>query len=166
MNGSASLTGCLIAGNVAWGGSGGAGIDGGPAYGGGISVGTNARFPFADASTITVADCQILGNSAVGGDCGRGAAGGAAYGGGLMVVGSIPTNNGSSGGSTATLDHTRVFGNIAFGGDGTTRGGGFGGGVDIALGAIVTTKDRTVLFGNLATTSGDNLDNKGTLTTS
>ena len=42
-------------------------------------------------------------------------------GGGLMVVGSVPTDNGPAGGSSATLDDTTILGNFAIGGHGATE---------------------------------------------
>ena len=85
------MTDCIIVGNIARGGSGGTGIAGGDASGGGISVGTNAYFGFVDVSVAVVSDSLIMGNIA---SRRRGRLRGRwrqRLGGGLMVVGSVPT---------------------------------------------------------------------------
>jgi hypothetical protein len=83
-----------------------------------------------------------------------------------MVVGSVPAGGGPAGGSSATLDHATVLGNFAIGGAGAARGHGYGGGVYVAMGALVTAKDKTAIFANVASTAGNNVFNDGTSTSS
>jgi hypothetical protein len=117
IGGSLTATGCLIAGNRAIGGAGGA------AYGGGLGM---------IAGHLTATGCAVIGNAAVGGAGGTGAAGGDAIGGGFDV----------SAGSTATLGGCVFLGNAAIGGDG---GAGAAGGRGI--GGAIAVGDEVLLYG-------------------
>jgi hypothetical protein len=112
------LSGCTLTGNVAQGGAGQAGGNGGDAWGGGIA---------AVAGTATLSNCTLITNSALGGAQGAGGAGGNGFGGGLYVAA----------GATATLCRDTVEFDVASGGAGGTPGQGYGGGIYIHSGATV-----------------------------
>ena len=161
----ATLTNSTLSLNECLGGTGGAGANGGLAVGAGVSQGT---YPFAygvdnpdwmiipgpDTSSLVVSNCQIVGNTVQGGTAGSGAVGGDGLGGGLFV-----------GSGTATLKGVLVSGNQAQGGadsQGTTTGQGLGGGVYVDPSAIVTADLQTLIVGNRASKS--NNDVWGTIT--
>jgi hypothetical protein len=159
----AILTNSTISHNECLGGAGGAGANGGLAVGGGVSQGT---YPFAyglgipslwyvfsgppmDTSSLTVGNCQIVGNTVQGGTAGSGAVGGDSLGGGLFV-----------GSGTATLKGVLVVGNQAQGGaegQGTTTGQGLGGGVYVDPSASVTADMQTLIVGNQASKSNNDV---------
>jgi hypothetical protein len=165
-DGSATVTGCTFAGNSASGGGGGAGVAGGDAFGGGISVGTDAYFGFVDASSLSLGDSVVAFNLAIGGAGGKGADGGNAFGGGIVVWGTVPTtpDNPDPGGSTATIDAITVSLNAALGGRRGHRanaGEGHGGGLYIAPGGSVAADHATRIRWNVASTNDDNLSDDG-----
>ncbi len=112
-----NLSGVVITGNQALGGTGGAagaggvGGDGGPGQGGGVR---------ALLGTITVADSVLAANEATGGAGGAGGGnGGSGQGGGFLTAFGV----------TATLLDTAVTRNEAEGGAGAVGGDGLGGGL-------------------------------------
>ena len=133
-NSNGSITDCTLVGNVARGGAGSAGSDGGMALGGGIANGLG---------TLTVSGSTLIANQAIGGAGGAGANGGIALGGGLYNMG------------TATLIQSTITRNKAKGGaagSGGAAGLGMGGGVynDIDSGATISIDALTAIFGNYA----------------
>lgn len=66
---------------------------------------------------------------------------------------------------TATLEHTTIIGNTTHSGAGAKDGDGWGSGLDIAAGAVVTAKKTTIILGNFAWTAGDDVLNNGMFTT-
>jgi hypothetical protein len=151
----AIVTNSIISLNESVGGPGSAGANGGDGVGGGVS---NAVYAFAygitDASSLVVSNCQIIGNVAQGGTEGSGAVGGDGLGGGIFV-----------GSGTATLKGVLVSGNQAQGGvdsQQNTTGQGLGGGVYVDPSATATMDMQTVIAGNQASKS-DN-DVWGTIT--
>jgi hypothetical protein len=161
----ATLTNSTISLNECLGGAGGADANGGLAVGGGVSQGT---YPFAygidnpawmiipgpDTSSLVVSNCLIVGNTAQGGTAGSSAVGGEGLGGGIFV-----------GSGTATLNGVLVIGDQAQGGakgQGTTTGQGLGGGVYVDPSASATADMQTLIAGNRASTSND--DVWGTIT--
>jgi hypothetical protein len=101
-----------------------------------------------------VSNCQVIGNMAQGGTAGSSAVGGDGLGGGLFV-----------GSGTVVLKAVLVSGNQAQGGvdsQGNTTGQGLGGGVYVDPSASVTADMETLIAGNQASKS-DN-DVWGTIT--
>jgi hypothetical protein len=149
------MTNCTISLNQCLGGAGGAGAEGGTAAGGGISNAYYAlAFGVTDASSLIVSNCQIVGNTAQGGTEGSSAVGGNGLGGGLWL-----------GSGTAVLKATLVSSNQAQGGtdsQGNTTGQGIGGGVYVDPSASATADMQTLITGNQASKS--NNDVWGTLT--
>jgi hypothetical protein len=137
--------------NQALGGAGGAGANGGDGLGGGIASGA---LDFAlgqpdPTSSLTVNGGKIAGNEAVGGTGGSGANGGDGLGGGSFL-----------GGGTADFDHSQVVFNDALGGaagSGGTAGQGVGGGLYIFVDASVFLSPDTLVTGNHASTSNNNI---------
>jgi hypothetical protein len=116
--GSATISGCTVAHNAVIGGAGGAGQDGGLAWGGGIDLFNG----FGRGLTATVSNCTISHNSVTGGAGGPGGDGGYAWGGGLAnLLGAALTVSGS------TVDHNLAIGGT--GGPGGSGGDGQGGGI-------------------------------------
>ncbi|HYV38837.1 MAG TPA: hypothetical protein VE988_24350 [Gemmataceae bacterium] len=147
----ATIIGSLIAGNRAVGGAGGAGNNGGNAYGGGLSVGfANLAFGQPDGASLTLINSVVTGNQAVGGVGGSHADGGDGLGGGIYVG---PT-------ASADITHSLITLNQATGGHkgsgpGTSNGHGIGGGV--YSDGIFTDDLLTILAGNFASTSNNNI---------
>ena len=147
----AILTNSTISFNECLGGPGGAGANGGDAKGGGLASGSGNS---GDASSLVVSNCQLIGNVAQGGTEDSSAVGGDAMGGGLFV---------RSG--TAILQGVLVSGNQAQGGtdsQGNTTGQGLGGGVYVDPSASATADMQTLIAGNQASMSND--DVWGTIT--
>jgi hypothetical protein len=187
--GSSTISGCTIAHNSVIGGVGGAGQDGGLAWGGGLDT-FNA---FGNGLTATVSNCTIGHNSVTGGAGGPGGSGGDGWGGGvanllgsvLTVVSSTVDHNlafggaGGSGGngadgegggifqdelSTLTLQSATVGHNLAIGGAagiGGSDGEGEGGGLYLEPGGVACADLLTAITKNHASTSDD--DVSGTL---
>jgi hypothetical protein len=119
------LSNCTLSGNVAQGGAGLSGGNGGEGWGGGIAE---------LAGTATLTNNTLSSNSAIGGPGGSGGDGGNGFGGGLYVAS----------GATATLCSDTVQSNAASSGSGTTNGQGFGGGLYIQSGATAYLDAYTV----------------------
>jgi hypothetical protein len=185
--GSAVISRCTIEHNSAIGGAGGAGQDGGLAWGGGLDLFNG----FGRGLTATVSDCTFAHNSVTGGIGGTGGNGGYAWGGGLAnllgatltVSSSTVSNNlaiggaggtGGSGGdgqgggifedgnvhSTLTLMGDTIDRNHAIGGTaglGGSDGEGIGGGLYITPGGVAGADVLTIIAGNHATTSDDDV---------
>jgi hypothetical protein len=173
-----TIQGGLISGNSAVGGRGGS-AKGEPGGGGGNGTGGGIANMFASSLTITGA--TILGNTAEGGAGGKGSTrgtGGDGSGGGiendgpatLSVTGSFVMGNSAVGGGgggnadgggidtlgTAVITDTLVAFNHS---SGAKKGGeGFGGGIMIA-GGTTDLEGTTRVVNNVASTSGDNVDN-------
>jgi hypothetical protein len=101
-----------------------------------------------------VSNCQIIGNVAQGGMAGSSAAGGDGLGGGLFA-----------GSGTVVLEAVLVSGNQSQGGvdsQQNTTGQGLGGGVYVDPSATTTENAQTIIAGNQATKS--NNDVWGTIT--
>jgi hypothetical protein len=183
--GSATISDCTVEHNAAIAGAGGAGQNGGLAWGGGIDF-FNA---FGNGLTATVSNCTIGHNSATGGAGGPGGNGGDGWGGGLAnLLGSVLTvsnttvdhnhafggaggfggngGDGEGGGifqdelSTLTLLGTSVAHNLALGGAagiGGSDGEGEGGGLYLEPGGVATADLLTAIFANHASTSDDDV---------
>ena len=137
----ATITRSALLGNQAIGGEGPTGGDG---LGGGILN--------ENGATISVFDSLLALNRAIGGE-GYAGNGGNGLGGGIFDG---PAN--AFGAASVTLDRSAVVLNQADGGssDGGVDGLGIGGGIHIALGGAAIA-DRTIIFGNDASTSDDNV---------
>jgi hypothetical protein len=170
----ASVTDSVLVGNQAIGGDG---PNGGTGQGGGI---TNER-----GGILTVTDSELIGNLAIGGAGGSAGAGGVGRGGGianldnssLTVIQSSLTGNQAQGGDghnggdglggglyvgggTAAITQSTITGNEALGGgggDGGSDGQGVGGGAYIATGSTVCIDLATIIAGNDASTSDDDV---------
>jgi hypothetical protein len=183
--GTAAISGCTLGHNAAIAGAGGAGQDGGLAWGGGLDT----FDAFGHGLVVTVSDCTISHNSAIGGAGGPGGDGGYGWGGGVAnLLGSVLTLSGStvdhnlaiggaggSGGdgedgqgggifqdalSTLTLQGTTVGYNLALGGAagiGGSDGEGEGGGLYLELGGLACADLLTAIAGNHASTSADDV---------
>jgi hypothetical protein len=151
----AILTNCTISLNESLGGGGGAGANGATAVGGGIANAPRTFFfGLPDTSSLTVSNCQVIGNQAQGGTAGSSAVGGDGLGGGIFLAS-----------GTAVLQGVLVSGNQAQGGvdsQGNTTGNGLGGGVYVDPHASATADTQTLIAGNQASKS--NNDVWGTLT--
>ncbi len=144
----ATLTNVAVLGNRAVGGTGGAGARGGDGIGGAIANGVPG-FEF-DFSSLTLNNSFLAANVAQGGAGGTGGDGGNGWGGGLFA--------GTD--TTATLRHSAVTANRANGGAagaGGSAGQGRGGGVYVEPDATVRRDFWTLIFGNDASTSDDNV---------
>jgi hypothetical protein len=142
-----TLNSCKFVGNQARGGAGGAGATGGDAKGGAI---WNSLFvdSFAGLITITFSNCTIMANEVLGGSGGSGGNGGNGFGGGLFI----------DAGTTITVLSSVIAGNEADGGaagTGASAGQGIGGGV-FNLGTFFLDA-ASIIFGNEASTSDDNV---------
>jgi hypothetical protein len=139
-----TLRDCVLTDNEA---VGGAGATGGVGRGGGIS---NAGGPIrTGAISTTVIGCLISDNQAVGGD-------GSAGNGGNGLGGGIFTDKTA----VLTIRGSTITGNAADGGAGAvgfSDGKGQGGGVFIAAGGDACMDLATLIFGNSASTSGDDV---------
>ncbi len=133
-----TLTGVILEGNQAKGGSGGPGSLGGSSVGGGFYNGIDA--------TATVSTSLFLSNRAVGGAGGLGAIGGAGEGGafgngggfGDLVLAAHPGIGAEM--SSLTLDQSTLIFNVAQGGNGGAGGnGGIGLGGGLFADPITTT---------------------------
>ena len=144
-----SVRDSLFAGNQATGGAGGdegsgglSGGNGGAGQGGGI-----INF---NHSNGTLADSLLIANEAGGGAGGLGGNGGNGQGGGAYDDAT----------SSLELIATDIVFNQAIGGaagGGGSAGQGVGGGLYVAPGGVATADKRTVIFGNYATTSDDDV---------
>jgi hypothetical protein len=178
----ATVTKTEFLANGAQGGTGGDGAVGGEGFGGGIAVADQSYFGFPDTSSLSLSTSVLLGNSALGGTGGSGANGGDGDGGGLFVgpggtatvnQTKLDTNlalggNGVQGGNglgggcyiasgaSATVAAGVIQHNAADGGPGTSSDGMGSGGGAYDLGSF-TFDVFTVITGNHASTSGDNL---------
>jgi hypothetical protein len=149
----AIITDSTISLNESLGGAGGAGANGGDGLGGGIADAYYRFFEASDASSLVVSNCQIVGNLAQGATADSSAVGGNGLGGGLYA-----------GSGTAALEAVLVEGNQSQGGhsQGKTTGNGLGGGVYVDPNATATENAETLIAGNQASKS-DN-DVWGTIT--
>lgn len=137
----ASIDHCTLLDNQA---IGGAGPTGGNGQGGGIANLTGG--------VLTVSNSLIALNQAIGGVGGNGGNG---QGGGIFNGGSSPVGTPS-----VTLQRTRVLRNQADGGaagDGGSAGLGVGGGLYLAPGGVANADFVTVIVGNDASTSNDDV---------
>jgi hypothetical protein len=139
---SATVSNCSIEHNAAIGGAGGLGGNGGDGWGGGLADVLGA--------TLTVSDSTVGHNRAIGGAGGAGGNGGNGLGGGIYEDAS----------STLTLTSARVEHNRAVGGAEShvgSDGAGVGGGLYLAPGGRAAADALTILFGNDASTSADDV---------
>jgi hypothetical protein len=139
-----TLRDCVLTDNQA---VGGAGTVGGVGRGGGIS--TAIPVPASGGVSTTIIDGLVSDNMALGGD-GSAGSGGNGLGGGIFV------------GQTAVLTVTgsTITGNEALGGTGAASfhdGKGQGGGIFLATGADVCIDVATIITGNHASTSDDDV---------
>jgi hypothetical protein len=187
--GTAAIGGCTLGHNSAIAGAGGAGQDGGLAWGGGLDT----FDAFGHGLVVTISGSTVSHNSVIGGAGGPGGDGGYGWGGGLAnLLGSVLTVSGStvahnlaiggaggSGGdgedgqgggifqdelSTLTLLGATVEHNLALGGAAGIGGGdgeGEGGGLYLEPGGLACADLLTAIVGNHASTSDD--DVSGTL---
>src|SRR5262249_37299632 len=108
--GTATISGCTVEHNAAIAGAGGAGQNGGLAWGGGLDTFNGFGFGLI----VTVSNSTVSHNSVTGGAGGPGGDGGFGWGGGLAnLLGSVLTV------SNSTVDH-----NLAVGGAGGSGGNG------------------------------------------
>jgi hypothetical protein len=143
--GAMQIVDSLLEGNVAQGGSGGVATSGaaqnGTGLGGGIFSTGNFNASTLVAWNVTLASNQALGGAGTSG----GLVAGAGWGGGLFVW-----NQGYA--TDVTFGASTIAGNEAAG-----DGGGVGGGVYVVPGASVCIQDDTVISGNEATSSNDDV---------
>ena len=131
--GTATISGCTVEHNSAIAGAGGAGQNGGLAWGGGIDL-FNA---FGHGIIVTISNSTIDHNTVIGGAGGPGGNGGDGWGGGLAVfLGGTLTV------SSSTVDHNLAFGGA--GGSGGNGADGEGGGIFEDALSIVTLTGATV----------------------
>ena len=118
------ITTCTFENNLAWGGAGGPGANGGDAWGGGAANGLG---------TLTISQSTLAGNQAIGGPGGAGARGGNAAGGGFWNIGS------------ATLAKTVIALNEVSGGapDGLAMGGG------VFNAGLISIENPDLIFDNV-----------------
>ncbi len=154
---SAVVSDCSFAGNVALGGSGGSGAAGASGAGGAIANGGDFNelevvflgLP-SDTSSVTVVGSVLGFNVAEGGAGGAGSNGGSGQGGGCYVYG----------GTTATIDDSKVVLNAAYGGAagaGGLSGQGVGGGLYIGIGAGVTLSSANEVVDDYASSNDDDI---------
>jgi hypothetical protein len=139
----ASIDHCMILGNQA---SGGAGPTGGIGQGGGIAN--------SNGGVLTVSNSLIALNQASGGASYSGI-GGDGVGGGIFNGGPVPV-----GAPSLTLERCLVVFNRAEGGAasaGGFAGLGIGGGLYITPGGLASAEPWTIIFGNGASTSDDDV---------
>jgi hypothetical protein len=142
-----TVSDCTFAHNAAFGGPGGVGGNagvpsGGNAWGGGLAdlLGT----------ALTISDSTVEDNLAIGGDGGSGGNGGDALGGGIYA--DAHANLTLMG---ATIDKNHAIGGAA--GLGGSDGQGIGGGLYIVSGGVACADALSVIAGNNATTSNDDV---------
>jgi hypothetical protein len=129
------LSNCMLTGNVAQGGAGLAGGNGGEGWGGGLA---------AVAGNATVSNCTLKSNSALGGPGGSNANGGNGFGGGIYIAAGATVNIAGSTIKTNVADG----GAAGFGGNaGSSEGGGI-----YNLG-MYTLDPKTIVSGNEASTA-------------
>jgi hypothetical protein len=150
--GTATIANSTFTGNQAVGGAGAVGQNGADGHGGGIANVLGA--------TLTVNGCTLTGNQAIGGAGGTAANGGDGLGGAIYNDGvSIwPVNAGTP--ASLTVTGSTLTGNQATGGaagSGGSVGQGIGGGVYFATGAIVGLDTLTIISGNTASTSNNDV---------
>src|SRR5262249_38608057 len=117
--GTGTISGCTVEHNAAIAGAGGAGQNGGLAWGGGLDTFNGFGFGLI----VTVSNSTVSHNSVIGGAGGPGGDGGDGWGGGLAnLLGSVLTV------ISSTVDHNLALGG-AGGSGGNGRGGGGGGAV-------------------------------------
>jgi hypothetical protein len=118
--------------------------------GGGLANAVEAfAFGDPDAAYLKVSNCAIFGNLTQGGTSGSGPQGGDGLGGGIFV-----------GSGTVMLEAVLVNGNQSQGGADSqqnTTGNGLGGGVYVDPSATVTADMETVIAGNQATKSNNDI---------
>jgi hypothetical protein len=139
---SATFSDCAFDHNAAVGGPGGPGGNGGEAWGGGLADLLGAQ--------LTVTSSTVAHNRAVGGEGGCGGNGGDGLGGGIY----------EDARSTLTLKGARIKHNRALGGaagDGGSDGQGVGGGLYLTPGGVACADALTVIVGNHASTSDDDV---------
>jgi hypothetical protein len=130
---------CMLLGNQALGGTG---DTGGTGRGGGIENVAGA--------TLTVSDSTLLGNQAVGDDALDGGNGGNGLGGGVF----------NDGASSVTFQASQIVNNTSIGGtagSGGAAGQGIGGGLYLTPGGSACADALTVIVGNHASTSDDDV---------
>jgi hypothetical protein len=150
-NATGIITNCTVSLNECLGG---AGANGGEAAGAGISNADFTLFGITDTSSLVVSNCQLVGNVVQGGTEGSSAVGGDGLGGGLYMAS-----------GTVVLQAVLVSGNQAQGGgdgQGNTSGQGLGGGVYVDPSASAMGDMETLIAGNQASKSNNDL--WGTLT--
>ena len=137
-----TVSDCTFTHNEAIGGTGGPGGNGGDGWGGGLAVLLGA--------SLTVSDCTVAYNHAHGGAGGPGGNGGDGLGGGIYEDAlSRLTLTGD------TIDRNHAIGGAA--GAGGSDGQGIGGGLYLAPGGFACADLLTVIAGNHATTSDDDV---------
>jgi hypothetical protein len=139
---SATITNCTFDHNLAIGGQGGSGGNSGDAWGGGFALLLGA--------TLTVSNSTVDHNRAVGGESEGGGNGGNGLGGGIYedALSTLTLT-----GATVELNHA----NGGEGDDGSSDGQGIGGGVYITPGGGACADVLTVIAGNHASTSDDDV---------
>jgi hypothetical protein len=160
--GTATLTRVSIVNNQATGGAAAPGGNGGNALGGGVYngrlVGTGPS-P-TQAATLELTDCTVSANQAIGGAGGLGGKGGFASGGGIYNGNTGGTGTPQPGTAILDLDGTNVTANQVVGGAagaGGATGTGVGGGLYNQAGAAAEVDAFTVIKGNKASTSDDDV---------
>ena len=145
--GIATITGSTFKHNAAIAGAGAPGQIGGLALGGAADA---ANFFAPRIVALTVTDCTFTHNRAIGGTGGLGGNGGAGLGGGIYEDAlSRLTLTGD------TIDRNHAIGGAA--GAGGSDGQGIGGGLYLAPGGFACADLLTVIAGNHATTSDDDV---------
>src|SRR5262249_43486958 len=156
--GIATVSNTLIANNQAIAGAGGAGANGGDALGGGVFNGRPSPLG-AFPTTLTLTDCMVSDNLALGGAGGVRGNGGNAFGGGIFN-GNLPPAGGTAD-RIVYLYGPRVPGSEPAGGAAGWRGGpaglGQGGGLYNQPGATAFADMFTLISGNTASTSDDDI---------
>ncbi len=160
-------------GNLAQGGEGGSGEGSGTDGTGGIGAGGavyNDAFSTLDLSSSLLSLNTALGGAGgPGGSSGAGGDGGDGLGGAIYNAGPTSGPAGSLPAAALALFDTLIMGNLAQGGDAGTgdsdgsSGQGVGGGLYLSSSGTATLK-KTVVAGNHASTSNDNI--YGSYTTS
>ncbi len=163
----ATVTDTTFLGDQARGGNGGAGLVagqggfGGSTEGGAVEIQSDATFN--GSGDFFAFDAAIGGSGGSGGSTGTGGAGGNGGGGALYTLPPTTFFGSPLAGGTLNLSDSIVTVNLAQGGNGgmgSTNGAdgtGNGGGLFLAPGSVTTlSKDR--IFGNRASTSGNDID--------
>ena len=158
-----TVTNATFLGNLAQGGEGSGSGAGGAGGNGAGGVVYNDAF-----STLVLSNGLLSLNAARGGDGGPGGSTGAGGDGGDGLGGAVYNAGPASGpagplpAAALALTDTLIIGNLAHGGDAAegdpdgSSGQGSGGGIDLASGGTATLR-KTVVAGNHASTSNDNI---------